>query len=496
MAQRNDGFAMQLTFSTSLWASSFGFNDLATIATISAGGTIRLLVSSRSSTSPALLSLGPASASAQGDVDYQNQSGPSYGWQDANGILRMFDVAGLNAPMTMSSFSATGVWTGTQELSLPAGGQVRDATAAQVLEFGSGDWLALARRASEGFSLFRLSESGALSQEINIPDTDKTFVKSVNDTATIARGADQLLLTISALENGISSYRIGANGAVEWIDSYGAENGLAVSGLSMVKTVRIGGIDFAILAATNSSSLTVLRVNPMGVFFETDHKIDSADTRFANIMAFDCFVAQGRLFIAAAGRDSGVTLFELLPNGKLSMVQTYALEGGEGLAGVSNLSVQVLGGTAAIFMLDSAANRVLRYDLNLSNLGQRIDAVAGSAIGTAANERLIGSAGDDVINGGGGNDFLHDGAGGDALTGGAGADVFVFARDGGQDRILDFQAGLDRLDVSAWGRLYSAQSLSITQTATGAIITYGQETLTITAQNGMPLHLRDADFIF
>lgn len=488
---------MQLDYSTSLWASSFGLGDLASVATLNVGGNLRLIVASRSGAGPATTSLGTAAEPQwQGDVVYSGQSHPSFGWQDANGTLRLFDISALNAAMTMTDLSPQGSFAARQIVSLPFGGTILDATAAQVLAFSTGDWLALARRMSEGLTLFRLSQTGTLSDEITLPDTDKTYVKTVSDTATISRGPDQLLLAISALENGISSYRISAQGDVEWIDSYGAENGLAVNGLAMVKTLRMGDVDYAILAATNSSSLTVLRVNPMGVFFAADHVIDNGDTRFAHIMAFDCFVAQGRLFIAAAGRDSGMTLLELLPNGTLSIVQNFVLEGGAGVMGVSSLSVQVLGNDAAIFMVDSAANRVLRYDLDLGNLGRRIDAMGGTAIGTAADERLLGSGANDAVYGGGGDDFLHDGAGSDTLSGGAGADVFVFARDGQHDAVSDFQAGVDRLDVSDWGRMYSAQSLSITQTATGAIITYGQETLTITAHNGMPLHLGDADFIF
>jgi Ca2+-binding RTX toxin-like protein len=94
---------------------------------------------------------------------------------------------------------------------------------------------------------------------------------------------------------------------------------------------------------------------------------------------------------------------------------------------------------------------------------------------------------------------LHEGAGADTLTGGAGEDVFIFDRDGSVDRITDFQDGVDRLDVSSWGRIYSAQSLLITSTATGAEIAFGDERLIITSAAGGPLAasaFSDADFIF
>ena len=56
----------------------------------------------------------------------------------------------------------------------------------------------------------------------------------------------------------------------------------------------------------------------------------------------------------------------------------------------------------------------------------------------AGNDRIHGGAGNDRLFGDDGRDTLAGGIGNDLLTGGAGADVFVFARGGGRDRIMDF----------------------------------------------------------
>lgn len=71
--------------------------------------------------------------------------------------------------------------------------------------------------------------------------------------------------------------------------------------------------------------------------------------------------------------------------------------------------------------------------------------------GTVANEALLAGAGADVLDGGGGRDLL---------TGGEGRDVFEFSRledsyrtssRNFADRVLDFDAASDRIDVSALG---------------------------------------------
>ncbi|MDO4906454.1 MAG: VCBS domain-containing protein [Neisseria sp.] len=55
--------------------------------------------------------------------------------------------------------------------------------------------------------------------------------------------------------------------------------------------------------------------------------------------------------------------------------------------------------------------------------------------------------GNDTLNGGEGNDILFGGAGNDTLIGGEGADKFVFLANSnsGQDQIMDFQAGSDKV---------------------------------------------------
>jgi Ca2+-binding RTX toxin-like protein len=83
-------------------------------------------------------------------------------------------------------------------------------------------------------------------------------------------------------------------------------------------------------------------------------------------------------------------------------------------------------------------------------------------IGGLGTDTLFGDDGNDSLNGGGGNDTLNGGSGqdvligdvgADTLTGGAGADIFEFgaithSTVSARDIITDFQAGLDKIDLS------------------------------------------------
>lgn len=85
------------------------------------------------------------------------------------------------------------------------------------------------------------------------------------------------------------------------------------------------------------------------------------------------------------------------------------------------------------------------------------------ATGGGGDDSLTGNNADNVLRGGGGLDTLRGGLGNDRLEGGAGGDVFVFGglgeseayamRSDGRklapDRLVDFESGSDRIDLSA-----------------------------------------------
>ena len=89
--------------------------------------------------------------------------------------------------------------------------------------------------------------------------------------------------------------------------------------------------------------------------------------------------------------------------------------------------------------------------------GSGNDSLAGEAgadalFGGAGDDGLYGGSGADALAGGDGEDILRGGAGSDDLAGGLGPDAFVWTQaDLGEslDRVLDFEIGADRVDLSA-----------------------------------------------
>lgn len=74
--------------------------------------------------------------------------------------------------------------------------------------------------------------------------------------------------------------------------------------------------------------------------------------------------------------------------------------------------------------------------------------------GRTGNDFVAGDNGNDYLDGGRGRDVLVGGAGTNDLYGGLGADTFLMAPVVGghsDDFIIDFDHGIDKIDVTAWG---------------------------------------------
>jgi serralysin len=97
------------------------------------------------------------------------------------------------------------------------------------------------------------------------------------------------------------------------------------------------------------------------------------------------------------------------------------------------------------------------------------------------NDVLYGLAGTDSLDGGAGDDVLVGGLGRDMLIGGAGADLFLLesaddSRPAARDRILDFQAGTDKIDLSSLGEFVFIQRNAFSGTPEEVRYTRGIET--------------------
>ena len=310
----------------------------------------------------------------------------------------------------------------------------------------------------------------------------------ISAMTTVTIGGQTHLFSLSLESDMIRSFPIGPDGTLGQAQILGGPQGLPVAEPSAVQVVEMAGATYLIVAATGSSSISVVEVGIGGEMRVADHVVDTQDTQFANVQALTTVSQGDRVFVIAGGSDGGLSLMTLMPDGRLVLVGNQLQEPGLALDNITAISAHVVDGRIDIFVASEGTGITrLSVDLGPFTPIQTASPEDAVLVGTTGGDMLLGDEGNDLIQGNAGADLLADGAGSDTLSGGAGADVYVLAADGAVDVITDFQLGLDRIDLSAWGSIHALSPLSITSTATGALITYGDEVLELVAPNGLPI---------
>ena len=118
-----------------------------------------------------------------------------------------------------------------------------------------------------------------------------------------------------------------------------------------------------------------------------------------------------------------------------------------------------------------------RADEDMINGGKGNDILEG----LEDNDRLYGGQGADILRGGDGDDILRSMGGNDKLWGGNGADTFVFSNWSGRDTIMDFETGIDKIDLSKWKAIedYADMRSHARNHGDDLWITAGKDTLVI-----------------
>lgn len=254
-----------------------------------------------------------------------------------------------------------------------------------------------------------------------------------------------------------------------------------------MEVLHAWGKSWVLVGGGNSSTVTLAELRNDGSLLVQDHVVDSLLTRFQNATDLAATSIAGRPVIVVGGGDDGVTALTVLPDGRLAALAVQNTTTDLPLTGVSALEVVARSGVVDVYAGSESEAGLSRLHLDLSGW-------AAPRLGTAGADTLTGGSGDDliwgrggadVISGGAGRDRLMDGAGTDTLRGGAGADTFTLACDGQADVIVDFDPGEDRLDLSAWGRIYNASALEVLRQSDGsAWVCFGEEQLHITGRDG------------
>ena len=291
----------------------------------------------------------------------------------------------------------------------------------------------------------------------------------------------------------VSMFKQSTGGALVHVTDMDAADGFWVDrpGALTVTTAADGRL-YLVVAGAGTDSLSTFQVSPNGMV-PVDHLIDSLDTRFADASHVTSLRIGDHNFVIAAGSDSGISLFTMLPGGRLQHIDSMPGSIATPLRGITSLDAMATPQGIRLWVSTETAPYLSEFSMALPNLGVTRGASAGGSTltGSVGDDVLAGAAGSDRLVGGFGNDILMDGAGADSLRGDGGRDTFVLVEDGARDVIEDFQLGFDRIDLSDFSQISGIGGLTITSRAWGAEIRIGTEILEVRNASGASLRAQD-----
>ncbi|QAX32112.1 calcium-binding protein [Leisingera sp. NJS204] len=412
---------------------------------------------------------------------------------EAGGGLRLLQGGTSQSALTFYELAEDGS-LGSQDRDALAGADAGGFGAVAVLQLADGKSAFYAvGAASGGLQGWQLDAAGDVQGQAGAAGGHAAYgLDPAALLALVQTAGGPVLLAADA--RGLHSFRAdAATGALSPGSDLGAEQGLAVSGVTVLEGFEAGGKSWALLGAAGSSSLTLMQVGADGGLQVSARLQDTAMTRFGGLSALEVVEAEGHVLVLAAGNDGGLSLFTLTPGGALIHLESLEHTPGLGLQNVTALEAAAVGGELQVFAASGAAGGISRFTLPLGSLGEMHLAAAGAA-------RLDGSAGNDVLEGGrsganlygqAGDDVLVAGAEGGWLTGGSGADTFVINPAAGAVTVRDFTPGEDQLDLSLFEGLYSTGQLDAQARSSGMVMEAGGTRIVLISDAGTPLELAD-----
>ncbi len=373
---------------------------------------------------------------------------------------------------------------------LHTGNAFADRVELLATEVGGQTYVIGADSAGAGLSLFSLGAGNALTEIATVDDSQSSYADAISALARVTVAGRSFVLAGSASESGVSCYEVLSGGQIRHSDAIGVSESLPLQGVTALHSVSAGGEDYVLARSSVNSGLTILTVAADGTLAATDHIVDDLTTRFSAVTALGSLTVNGRCFIAAGGTDGGISLFTLLPGGQLLHLQTLSDSATTSLAAPSAIGMTLVGSEIQVFVASGTETGVTMFRIDLASLGETATG-AGSLSGGPGDDLLVLTGTGGALSGGAGADILRDGAGADTLAGGTGADVFVLTADGKADRILDFEVGRDRIDLTLLPYLRNLQQLSFTPVLGGIVIRHGGEVLTVMSADGRSLTAAD-----
>ena len=396
--------------------------------------------------------------------------------------------SGTTLSIAARDLEAVANYGGTGSLTIYAdqSGQFVDALEALSAQVAGQTLIFLAEPSDGGIISYRYEADGSLTRRDAQWDQDDSYMRGVAAMSTVELDGTTYLIAAGANDNGVAALRVESDGKLTPVSALGYDEFLPVYTVTNVQAVQTHGKTYILVTASDTSSLSVLELAADGTLSAVDQVMDERGTRFQGATTLETFAHGDHTYVLVSGQDDGISLFTLLPNGRVVHVASIADSNDASLSNITNIEVVPTGDVFQIFVTSSFEHGVTQITLDLGAPGIIAEDVT-SVTGDFRDDVFVAADGGASIDARWGDDILVDGDGFDTLTGGGGSDLFILGADGQEDVITDFDIGEDRLDLSAWGYLRDISQITVTSTSNGAVLSFNGNSVRLISDNGKSL---------
>ena len=235
-------------------------------------------------------------------------------------------------------------------------------TTAQI---GANTYLFVAGANDDGVSVFSVASDDSLSNVANVSDNATLNLRGASSVTTAQIGANTYLFVADpgffAVGGGVSVFRVAADGRLSFVDDVSDGGKLNLNGAYSVTTSQIGANTYLFVAVLNDSGVSVFRVAADGTLTNVDNKSDNSTLKLKGAASVTTSQIGANTYLFVAGRDDdGVSVFRVASDGTLTHVtnvsdNTTTLE----LDGANSVTTAQIGANTYLFVagkLDSGVS--------------------------------------------------------------------------------------------------------------------------------------------
>ncbi len=213
--------------------------------------------------------------------------------------------------------------------------------------------------ADNGISSFSVGAGGALTAADNFADNGTVFLSTGRGLALAEVSGVTYLFTSGGGDHGISAFSVSSAGLFTNVSNVADTGSTNLNGAQRLETVTVGSNTYLITTSLNEDGISVFSVAAGGTLTNVDNVNDAGALELDGALGIASATVNGTSFIFVSGiDDDGISVFSVASDGKLTNVDNVVDTAGLLLDGVRGLDTVAINGVTYLFAAGTLDNGV------------------------------------------------------------------------------------------------------------------------------------------